>query len=132
MSARYYFPAVGLSCVHRVRMDCLASMQLLWTFSISTVFLSLVLLAVITGQNSTFHALSGQIEDELLELDRLEGQQVSQEVVNMSLDRLVVQVSGATEELQAAVARLGSELVEVKSQNDACRAQKVSSFSLFF
>lgn len=107
-------------------------MQLLWTVSISTIFLSMALLAVITGQNSAFHVLNGQIEDQLLKLDRLQVQQVNQQAANVSLDKLVVQVSQATEELQAAVARVGSELEKVTGESDACRAQKVSSFSFFF
>lgn len=90
------------------------------------------LLAVIAGQNSVFHTLNGQIEDQLLKLDRLQVQQINQAAVKMSLEKLVVQVSDAAEELQAAVAGLGSELEKRKKESDACRAQKVSTFPYFF
>lgn len=106
-------------------------MQLLWTFSILTTFLSMGLLAVITGQNSAFHTLNGQIEDQLLKLDGLQMQQISQETVKMSLEKQVVQVTEAVEELQAVVARLGSKLERRKRENDACRAQKVPTFPKF-
>lgn len=106
-------------------------MQLLWTFSIFTTFLSVGLLAVITGQNSAFQTLNGQIEDQLLKLDRLRVQQINQEAVKMSLEKLVVQVSEAAEKLQAVVAGLGSELEKEKGESDACRAQKVSTFPHF-
>lgn len=100
-------------------------MQLLWTFSILTTFLSMGLLIVLSGQNSAVHTLNGQIEDQLLKLDRLEVQLINQEAVKMSLEKLVVQVSDEAEELQAAVAGLGSELEKTMGESDACRAQKV-------
>lgn len=87
------------------------------------------LLAVITGQNSAFHMLNGQIEDQLLKLNRLQVQLINQEAVTMSLEKLVVQVSDTAEELQAAVAGLGSELEKRKRESDACNAQKVSTFA---
>lgn len=57
-------------------------------------------------------------------------QQNDHEAAKMSLDKLVVQVSEATEELQAAVARLSSELEKVNGESDTCRAQKVLSHFL--
>lgn len=89
------------------------------------------LLAVIAGQNSAFHTLNGQIEDQLLKLDRLRVQQIDQVAAKMSLEKLLVQVSGLAEELQAAVAGLGSQLEEKKGESDACRAQKVSTLTYF-
>lgn len=106
-------------------------MQLLWTISILTTFLSVGLLAVITSQNSAFHTLNGQIEDQLLKLDRLQVQLISVETVKISLEKQVVKVTEAAEELQAAVASLGSELERRKRENDACRAQKVPTFPPF-
>lgn len=83
------------------------------------------LLVITTSQNSALHTLNGQIEDQLLKLDRLQVQQISQETVKMTLEKQVVQVTEAVEELQAAMARLGLELERGKRENDACRAQKV-------
>lgn len=90
------------------------------------------LLAIITGQNSAFRTLNGQIEDQLLKLNQLQVQQINQAAVKMSLERLVVQVSEAAEELQSAMAGLGIELEKRKGESDACRAQKVSTFPYTF
>lgn len=107
-------------------------MQLLWTFSVVSTLLSMGLLAVITGRDSAFQTLSGQIEDQMFQLDGLQARQIRQEAVSVSLEEQLVQAVEAAGGLQAAVARLASELERATRESDACRAQKVWRCPSFF
>lgn len=107
-------------------------MQFLWIVSIFSTLVSMGLVVVIVGQNPAFTMLNRGIEKQLMKLDRLNTQHVNQEFLKATVEKLVVLATKVVEDLEATAAKLGPELEKKKTENEACKAEKVKSFSFFY
>lgn len=62
-------------------------------------------------------------------LETLNTQHINQVFLRMMVEKQVVQATKVVEDLEATVAKMGSELKKKKLENEACEAEKVISFS---
>lgn len=101
----------------------------LWITSIFSTLVSTCVLVIIFSQNPKSAMLNSGIVKQQGKLETLNTQHMNQVFLRVMVEKQVVQATKVVEDLEAKVAKMGSELEKRKSEHEACEAEKVIHFS---
>lgn len=99
-----------------------------WIVLILYILLAMGLLVVIVGQRQAITLLESGCEKLNQQLKAFDEESLNREMFEMAVDKLVVHGSKALEELEATVAKLGTDGDKKRTENEACQVEKVKFF----
>lgn len=89
-------------------------------------------LMVIIGQYQMLTRLKESSQKKQMNSEKLYNEFINEESFKVMLETLLVQGNKVVSDLEATVVKLRSEMEKKKTENDACQAERVSYFLVYF